>query len=266
MLPHRRGKQQGFTLIELLVVIAIIAILAAILFPVFAKARERAKATTCLSNLKQFGLASLMYSNDYNDKLVPYVSVSPTGSTEPNARYTKLLFPYVKSLEVFTCPSDHLNRAKLSEMANYMPYATTYGINWLINTAVGPAGQYGAPRPQQFVKNPAGTVYAADTAIVSAASAGLPADQWKEDLAAAPMADIYFFNLPANPVTGARNDDFFNGSAWKSNQILRPFPRHNARVQCAFYDGHSQSLAAGEFDPKNAKTAWGEPGCQWDNR
>src|ERR687888_166883 len=64
---HRMGQRRGFTLIELLVVIAIIAILAAILFPVFARARESARRSTCLSNLKQIGTATLMYLQDYDD-------------------------------------------------------------------------------------------------------------------------------------------------------------------------------------------------------
>jgi len=67
MAPRRNGRYSGFTLIELLVVIAIIAILAAILFPVFARAREKARQTSCLSNVKQLGLAMLMYAQDYDE-------------------------------------------------------------------------------------------------------------------------------------------------------------------------------------------------------
>ncbi len=205
-----------------------------------------------------------MYSQEYDDMLVPYVSVYPAASGVPNARYTKLIEPYLKSLEVFTCPSDNLDRNKLRELGQSVPYATTYGINWVISMSAGPGHAPG--RQTKFVKNPSGTVYAADTAILSRVTAGLPADQWKEDIAAARLGDIYFFNLPQYPTTGAENPDFFNGSAWKNNQILRPFPRHMGRVQCMFYDGHAESLPAAAFDPKNASARWGEPGCKWDNR
>ena len=74
-----QGKRSGFTLIELLVVIAIIAILAAILFPVFAQAREKARSVSCLSNLKQAGLAYTMYTQDYDEMTTPQQRNTPNG-------------------------------------------------------------------------------------------------------------------------------------------------------------------------------------------
>jgi prepilin-type N-terminal cleavage/methylation domain-containing protein/prepilin-type processing-associated H-X9-DG protein len=102
----RKAARAGFTLIELLVVIAIIAILAAILFPVFAKAREKARQTNCLSNLKQLGLAAMQYCNDY-DETYPFVIVA-TGNKQPYGGVTSIvgeLSPYTKSAGVWKCPS-----------------------------------------------------------------------------------------------------------------------------------------------------------------
>jgi prepilin-type N-terminal cleavage/methylation domain-containing protein len=120
-------RQRGFTLIELLVVIAIIAILAAILFPVFAKAREQARKTACISNVKQLGLASLMYAQDYDEmwpcmhtqdaRAVPndvysevynghYWASTPAEVTYVlNHSYMAQFMPYVKSNALFKCPS-----------------------------------------------------------------------------------------------------------------------------------------------------------------
>jgi prepilin-type N-terminal cleavage/methylation domain-containing protein/prepilin-type processing-associated H-X9-DG protein len=96
-------RRPGFTLIELLVVIAIIAILAAILFPVFARAREKARQTSCLSNLKQMGLGCMMYAQDYDDTMQATVRWWPDysfGLSWPGA-----LAPYVKNDQLFVCPS-----------------------------------------------------------------------------------------------------------------------------------------------------------------
>jgi len=95
-------NRKGFTLIELLVVIAIIAILAAILFPVFARAREKARQTSCLSNEKQLGLAFMMYAQDYDETLVPLAN---GGYGVARHEWYKIIEPYVKNDQVFVCPS-----------------------------------------------------------------------------------------------------------------------------------------------------------------
>jgi prepilin-type N-terminal cleavage/methylation domain-containing protein/prepilin-type processing-associated H-X9-DG protein len=101
------GRSKGFTLIELLVVIAIIAILAAILFPVFARARENARRASCQSNLKQIGLGIMQYAQDYDETIVPMRN-GPNVSTDPMYRtpWAALIQPYVKSTQLFKCPSN----------------------------------------------------------------------------------------------------------------------------------------------------------------
>jgi prepilin-type N-terminal cleavage/methylation domain-containing protein/prepilin-type processing-associated H-X9-DG protein len=107
--------RRGFTLIELLVVIAIIAILAAILFPVFAQAREKARAISCLSNAKEIGTAVLMYAQDYDEGVVPWVDCGTACGVQVRPRHDRLwtghLQPYIKNggdigpTGVFRCPS-----------------------------------------------------------------------------------------------------------------------------------------------------------------
>ena len=128
-LRRQSAKPNGFTLIELLVVIAIIAILAAILFPVFAKAREKARQTSCASNMKQLGLGFTQYTQD-NDELEP----SCYGSQYSGLYgWAYQIYPYVKSVGVFHCPDDSTPQPSTSYGLNSnLVTLTNYG-----NTATG---------------------------------------------------------------------------------------------------------------------------------
>jgi prepilin-type N-terminal cleavage/methylation domain-containing protein/prepilin-type processing-associated H-X9-DG protein len=107
--------RKGFTLIELLVVIAIIAILAAILFPVFAKAREKARQTSCLSNNKQFALAIMMYSQDYDEMFPP--STNWAGAVGLGETVADMVMPYIKNQQIMLCPSDPAGSVQVGAMA-----------------------------------------------------------------------------------------------------------------------------------------------------
>ncbi len=141
-----RCDRPGFTLIELLVVIAIIAILAAILFPVFAQAREKARQTSCLSNLKQLGAAMLIYAGDY-DELFPPVVARPTRQ-ETNLyleSWMHLLEPYTKNRGVFICPSsghtsqDYTHNDDLIRNYGYAPTLRIRGYDQ-VEALAGPFG------------------------------------------------------------------------------------------------------------------------------
>src|SRR3978361_1893742 len=96
----------GFTLIELLVVIAIIAILSAILFPVFAKVREKARQTSCASNMKQMGLATAQYNQDYDEHMPINGAANADNYSGLPIGWAGMLYPYTKSVGVFKCPDD----------------------------------------------------------------------------------------------------------------------------------------------------------------
>src|SRR5712691_10240730 len=135
----RRGKppsgRKAFTLIELLVVIAIIAILAAILFPVFAQAREKARQVTCTSNLRQISTATAMYLQDYDETFPVWPWTPERQIAHPDGQiYTGkvvwplLYMPYVKTERVFVCPSDLTARASVGN-AWGKPFTMSYGTN-----------------------------------------------------------------------------------------------------------------------------------------
>ena len=117
-------RKKGFTLIELLVVIAIIAILAAILFPVFARAREKARTSSCQSNLKQIGIAIAMYVQDY-DETWPYMWRNQPGVITGSNYITWADFiqPYVKNYQVYLCPSKQYTQAQMAYTTTPFSYA-----------------------------------------------------------------------------------------------------------------------------------------------
>ncbi|HEY3332861.1 MAG TPA: DUF1559 domain-containing protein [Capsulimonadaceae bacterium] len=127
----------GFTLIELLVVIAIIAILAAILFPVFATAREKARQTGCASNLKQIGIAMLQYCQDYDETFTCGILMgtnSPTGSWYEGEGWAGTLTPYTKAYKLLQCPSDATKDGSFGDVQ------LSYGFNLNIVSMAGLKG------------------------------------------------------------------------------------------------------------------------------
>ncbi len=146
-------QRSGFTLIELLVVIATIAILAAILFPVFARARENARRASCMSNMKQIGLGWNMYIQDYDENMVTYAYPSfPGGVHAWQYGWQAALYPYIRSTQVFICPSAYKISSVASNSCDPTYVSTTafgsgsYGINYAYlarwtSAAPLPAGQ-----------------------------------------------------------------------------------------------------------------------------
>lgn len=172
----------GFTLIELLVVIAIIAILAAILFPVFAKAREKARQTSCLSNMKQLGLGIKMYAQDYDESRVPgWIWPSNPAIADAERRtWRSLILPYVKNRQVYVCPS---NDETVQTMWNALADDGVQDVksNYALNYEAGYGGfnNWRGPNPDQVDGTPdsraeAFTQRPATTIMMSEVTYGLP--------------------------------------------------------------------------------------------
>jgi len=226
-----RSNRRGFTLIELLVVIAIIALLAAIIFPVFAKVREKARQATCESNERQIGLGLLQYVQDY-DETEPesyYGSKTADSDLTTNYKWMDAVYPYVKNQAIFTCPSD----------TDSPPYIYRNGQNY---GSYGLNGAYGSVGDNQIPPRSAYTGVPATSYNVMTSQIVVPSDTvWVTDNdngtqnGANPGGSQGFFwtNAANNPTITT-----FNGKPHLNNIEAR----HTNFVNVLFCDGHVKAL------------------------
>jgi prepilin-type N-terminal cleavage/methylation domain-containing protein/prepilin-type processing-associated H-X9-DG protein len=221
---HSRNYNPGFTLIELLVVIAIISILAAILFPVFAQVREKARAISCLSNSRQIGIGLQEYVQDYDDRVFfrsststsPYQTragvIVPTSASNAE-RWWNMIMPYIKSDQVFTCPSDSAPTPSKDSSGN-----TDINRSYIANSAT-------EDLTLAQVDDPTETIMIMDKSSVN--SAGAVTDSWIE------------------PQNGDFDPDYGVGGA--ITNMFKAGNRHQGRVSCVMFDGHAKSLSPGDI-------------------
>jgi prepilin-type N-terminal cleavage/methylation domain-containing protein/prepilin-type processing-associated H-X9-DG protein len=250
-----RGKQ-GFTLIELLVVIAIIAILAAILFPVFAQAREKARQTQCTSNTKQIGLAILMYTSDF-DGILPQSMGTPPNMFDIAAR----MMPYVKSRAVFTCPDSpqpigmmQVKQLGCGPVGSCVqpPNDPCIGLG---TSSVGQAGYWSDIYPptdyvvSQSLANwtsaPAGSACATHPGSWGGWGAGVPMD---EKYISSPSRVVYTIDVP--PATFIWPYQSF----WAHYGALQN-GRHSNGSVAVFLDGHSHWYQFSKLYPEGVEDA-----------
>ena len=261
----RSGSAQplkGFTLIELLVVIAIIAILASILFPVFAQAREKARQTACMSNLKNEALAFMMYTQDYDGAVVLYRSPSNlvyNGNTYAIPQYwTYLLAPYTKNYQILHCPSDATNddiwgQGQFAWPGNQSRWPE-YGLNWnyLYDTSQCQLPLDGNPLSpaitESMVASPAAMVMMTDVKYLAT-----PTGAFVEPFADSP----WMWNSDdacSYTNTGWGSDPTINGNGangittWPASRATSTgnfAPRHSGGGNVAFMDGHVKFYTPG---------------------
>lgn len=236
------GQKKGFTLIELLVVIAIIAILAAILFPVFAQAREKARQTQCLSNHRQVGTAAMMYAQDYDEFFVPLITSIVDGGLGRSPLWPRLIQPYIKNGNVFREPSN-MQRTPYEAVDH-----PTSPENWRFNVErywyegiFAAMGRNACVPDRGFslaqVSQPADSIAFADCRLLYPPGSNRPLDNfgyylvwWRgtfqsEPFCAGTQAGGGNYAPPAFWHSGGANATFFDGHVkWMKEQTMRSLP------------------------------------------
>ncbi|HEX8550942.1 MAG TPA: DUF1559 domain-containing protein [Abditibacteriaceae bacterium] len=222
-IKHNSGQRKGFTLIELLVVIAIIAILAAILFPVFARARENARRSSCASNLKQIGLGIMQYTQDYDERFVR--ATTGAGGTANAQTWANSLQPYLKSTQIFQCPSDSSIEPNTWWMPG-TPTAPPFHISYLYNSSI-------ARSSLAAVQNVSGTVMGVDGATNPSGSSN-PIDWLKSPKPTAFLVRPFVGDDTTD--TDGRGEDF-----------AAPAARHLETSNVLYVDGHVKAQRVPSF-------------------
>ncbi|RYG34487.1 prepilin-type N-terminal cleavage/methylation domain-containing protein [bacterium] len=241
--------RRAFTLIELLVVIAIIAILAAILFPVFAQAKEAAKRTSSLSNIKQLGTAAQIYFGDNDDMFFPVFRQGNGGETVPDNlgqfRWPWLLLPYTKSMQIFRSPADTKDLTlQLCAGGCRDPKNEYYGYLWGLFPSYGYNWQYLAPDYE--LTAPSATARTSFSRGISATALGDPAQTlfladstYSESAASSNLGMGYFYVNPPALWTGA--------PPITRSSYGFVMPRHNNGANTLWVDGHANLTKIGRL-------------------
>lgn len=240
-----RNARTGFTLIELLVVIAIIAILASLLLPALARAKEKAKAIKCLSNIRQMALSYNLYSQDNSDQVVTLYlyETAPPGALYPGSVtwWVDLLRPYLQSTNVTACPTVLANAAYVAGgpgglgVALSHPELSAWSSAWRPKLAA--------------LKNPVKKLPFVDAGLI-----GNPVEPNPDNWVEVPNQQALYWRVPSN-------------APWYTDDPERPVGRHLKRCMAGFAEGHAESLRVSaiglQFFP--GKTLDGKPatGLQW---
>ncbi len=231
---------RGFTLIELLVVIAVIAILAAILFPVFARARDKAHEAGCLSNLKQIGTALQLYRTDFDSRM-PFMFYQAANGTY--YRWIDVTFVYSGNEMIYSCPVCPVEPGDFPAYPAYKTPSEPADTSYL----------YNQPHLESiratYVKDPAGTVMVMDGWWFSTREG----EKGHFDARAynAPMFNIE--NATAELMAFWVNDDLPTTPIYVNGMMLERMHRHNERVLVVYFDGHCKGImraVPGDFTPR----------------
>ncbi len=228
------GKKKGFTLIELLVVIAIIALLAAILFPVFARARENARKSSCANNLKQIGIGIAQYTQDFDEQF-PWRNYAVL-------RWQQVIYPYTKSVQIFRCPSNTagtnvVTAAATVDGVSYPAIPRSYGYNPRFGS-----GDASLTPGMSDINNISQKVIVAEIQLQNWTDYGAPwwtgANNWDQGFAGHLKSANYLFGdghvksfLPEATMTPYNMWGGFDGTGGRTLNYDTPFPNAVTNLQ-----------------------------------